>query len=151
MKIDENEQPDDNDWKRVFKILPVKTEDGFRVMCGYVWKFESDDPFEPIRYHTDPDGKETARIVRKSYHQKMGDNILPVGSNPPPMPKVKRPKAPPPPPKPRKVSQPLQKDVIEAVEKAIEFGNDRQLDAIRRMVAEHRYNKRKQTHGTGPR
>lgn len=151
MKIDEKEQPEDNDWKRVFKVLPVKTEDGVRVMCKYVWMLDSDDPFEPVRYHTNPDGKETAWIVKTSYEQMMGDNILPVGSNPPPMPKVKRPRPPPPPPGRKiKAPQPLQQDVVEAVEKAIEFSNDRQLKAIKRIVAEQEKEKRR-THGTGPR
>ena len=87
MKI-KQKQPLTNQWVRIFKVLPIKTEDGFRVIFGNVWRMKTDDPFNPVRYHTDPEGKETELKLQK----------LRALAGLPPRP-IPRPKAPPMPPR----------------------------------------------------
>lgn len=91
------------EWHRIFKILPVKTQDGFRVAFDHVWRKQIENWVGKTEYvyHTNPDGLEDkfqddvrARIMNKLTEGSM----LHRRRNP--MPPVKRPKRPPPPPSP---------------------------------------------------
>lgn len=97
------------DWRRVFKFLPVTTVDGYRVSFGYVWVRVVDGILEDVNeYHTNPnrleDGLQSINdmLPRLRKTQQIKDwevmRAMRPGSNP--MPPVKRPKRPPPPPAP---------------------------------------------------
>ncbi len=57
IKIPEIEIVDKFKWQRVFKILPVKTDDGYIITLGYVWK-KWYTMASSWAYHTNPERKE---------------------------------------------------------------------------------------------
>lgn len=51
------------EWRRVFKVLPVRTEDGHISFLGHVYKKMTGDVMRPVVYHTDPHGEEMKKLV----------------------------------------------------------------------------------------
>ena len=106
------------EWKRIFKILPVNTEDGYRVTFGYVWSRKVPTAFDwETLYHTNPNGRESklqkAKSLRKPHNfdprriappmpkckPPLTEGKMRRGNKPPPVGRGKRP--PPPPPIPQ--------------------------------------------------
>ena len=121
-----------NKWRLIYKILPVKTEDGFNVYLDYVWQMKTDDIRNPVRYCVRVDDAERMDLsgrtvtgdleILKATDQirRWAGSAVPMpkvkppltegkmrhGNPPPPVGRGERPKPPPAPPRPSTLGKP---------------------------------------------